>query len=463
MAICKLYKLFFKVKPIKLFCRQVHIKKIKYNVPSPFYFRLYSNSSSSQITTVENNEEKEIDPNQSTPSLPYISKRLKKRLQNSISEKKKDEENVQISEEAKEIIQEFMKNEPSSSDLPVDFPSDSKRYTDWYRSQERKAYRPKVDPETTTIFLFPGQGSQFVGMGKALLDYPNVKEMFEIANSILGYDLLKLCLNGPKKELDKTAICQPAVLVSSLAAVEKLKVENLQAIENCVSAAGFSIGEFAALVFSGVITFEDAIKLVKVRAEVMQASSEAIPSGMMSVFCTHKTKLRLAMEVSQEVCKQKHGINNPICHVANYLYPDCKVIAGHEQALEFIAQNSKDFGIKRTKRLAVSGAFHTNLMQDGLPDFTNALKKVEFQPPSIPVFSNVKAERYSNSNQEFLKLLRMHLIKPVKWEQIMHILYSRKKGEKFPHTYEVGPGKQLGTLLRMVNVKAFENYHNVEI
>lgn len=111
----------------------------------------------------------------------------------------------------------------------------------------------------------------------------------------------------------------------------------------------------------------------------------------------------------------------------------------------------------------MSGAFHTNLMRDGLPDFTNALKKVEFQPPSIPVFSNVKADRYSNSSQEFLRLLRMHLIKPVRWEQIMHILYSRKKGEKFPHTYEVGPGKQLGTLLRMVNVKAFENYHNVEI
>ena len=133
------------------------------------------------------------------------------------------------------------------------------------------------------------------------------------------------------------------------------------------------------------------------------------------------------------------------------------------QALEFIAQNMKDFGIKRTKRLAVSGAFHTQLMQEGLQDFTYALKKVEFQPPAIPVYSNVKAGQYSNSREEFIKLLRKHLIKPVKWEQIMHVLYSRQKGEKFPHTYEVGPGKQLGTLLRLVNLKAFENYHKVDI
>lgn len=434
---------------------------INYHRFSP---HLNCNLSSLKHPTIVDNEETQSDPHQSSPSS-YISKRIEKRLEKAKSERIKLEDSQKMPKQSKEIVQDFLKNNNDDFPLevPVDFPSDSQKYLNWYRSQERKAHRLKVDPETTTCILFPGQGSQFVGMGKALLDYPNVKEMFEIANNILGYDLLKFCLNGPQQELNKTRICQPAVLVTSLAAVEKLKTDHLQVIENCISVAGFSVGEFAALVFSGAITFEDAIKLVKVRAEVMQAASEAIPSGMLSVFCTHKTNLSLAMEVSREVCKQKHGIKNPICHVANYLYPDCKVIAGHEQAIEFIAQNAKDFGIKRTKRLAVSGAFHTSLMQDGLPEFSNALKKVEFQPPAIPVFSNVKAERYSNSNQEFQKLLKLHLVKPVKWEQTMHVLYSRKKGENFPHTYEVGPGKHLGTLLRMVNLTAFQNYHKVEI
>lgn len=115
---------------------------------------------------------------------------------------------------------------------------------------------PKIDPRNTSIVLFPGQGSQYVGMGKDLLKFPMAKDLYDLASYILGYDLLKLCLNGPKEKLDQTRFSQPAILVTSLAAVERLKEERPDAIDNCVATAGFSLGELTALIFAGAIGFE---------------------------------------------------------------------------------------------------------------------------------------------------------------------------------------------------------------
>lgn len=115
---------------------------------------------------------------------------------------------------------------------------------------------PKHDPRNTSIILFPGQGSQYVGMAKNLLKFPMAKDLFELANYLLGYDLLKLCLEGPREKLDQTKYCQPAVMVTSLAAIERLKEERPKAIDNCVATAGFSLGEITALVFAGALGFE---------------------------------------------------------------------------------------------------------------------------------------------------------------------------------------------------------------
>lgn len=124
------------------------------------------------------------------------------------------------------------------------------------RKQGEFFRKPKHDPRETSIILFPGQGSQYVGMGKDLLKFPIVKDLYDLASHILGYDLLKLCLNGPKEKLDQTKYCQPAVLVTSLAAVERLKEERPGAVDNCVGTAGFSLGELTALIFAGAIGFE---------------------------------------------------------------------------------------------------------------------------------------------------------------------------------------------------------------
>ena len=142
------------------------------------------------------------------------------------------------------------------------------------------------------VIFFPGQGTQFVGMcGNVSEMSSSVRLLYDMASEMLGYDLLQLCEQGPIEQLNKTQYCQPAVLVTSLAALEKLRESNPQALESCVATAGFSIGEITALVFGGVLSFEDAMKLVKVRAEAMQLASEMVPSGMATVLYGADSKL----------------------------------------------------------------------------------------------------------------------------------------------------------------------------
>ncbi|XP_059182060.1 malonyl-CoA-acyl carrier protein transacylase, mitochondrial [Centropristis striata] len=321
--------------------------------------------------------------------------------------------------------------------------------------------RARKDPRGSSVLLFPGQGSQFVGMGRGLLKYPNVREMFSVAQQVLGYDLLALCLQGPEDQLRETVHCQPAVFVTSLAAVERLNHENPKAIETCVAAAGFSVGEYAALVFSGSMNFAEALYAVKVRAEAMQEASQLVPSGMLSVTGRPQAQYKAACLQAEEHCSSL-GIKEPVCSVANYLFPDGRVLAGHQQALEFLQQNSGQLQFLRTKALPVSGAFHTELMASAAEALRKVLRQVEVRRPEINVYSNVDAKRYMNADQVRRQLVKQ-LVAPVKWEQTLHEIYERTQGTKFPDTYEVGPGRQLGATLVKCNRKAFMTYANVEV
>ncbi|XP_061920801.1 malonyl-CoA-acyl carrier protein transacylase, mitochondrial [Entelurus aequoreus] len=321
--------------------------------------------------------------------------------------------------------------------------------------------RPWKDPSGSSVFLFPGQGSQFVGMGRGLLRYPNVGEMFKVAQKILGYDLLSLCLEGPEEELMKTVHCQPAVFVTSLAAVERLSQENPTAIETCIAAAGFSVGEFTALVFSGALTFAEALYAVKVRAEAMQRASELVPSGMLSVMGKPQAHYKHACLQAREHCKTL-GLEEPVCSVANYLFPDGRVIAGHKEALGFLQQNSRHLHFARTKMLPVSGAFHTDLMASAAEPLKDVLRQLEVRRPEINVYSNVDGKRYMSDGHVRRQLVKQ-LVSPVKWEQSLHEIFERAQGQKFPHTYEVGPGRQLGATLLKCNRKAFGAYTHVDV
>ncbi|CAH2278362.1 malonyl- -acyl carrier transacylase, mitochondrial [Pelobates cultripes] len=316
-------------------------------------------------------------------------------------------------------------------------------------------------PTNSTVLLFPGQGSQQVGMARALLNYPNVRTMFDAAHKVLGYDLLELCLHGPEEVLSRTVHCQPAVFVTSLAATEKLSHEDPTAIDNCVAVAGFSVGEFAALVFSGALDFTEALYAVKARAEAMQRASDAVPSGMLSVIGRPHSKYNVACAEAREHCKSI-GLENVVCDVANYLFPDGRVIAGNIEALQYLQRNSRKYHFLRTKMLPVSGAFHTPLMAPAMEPLQKALKNLEFKQPYVPVYCNIDGKRYKHASV-ISKLLVKQLVSPVKWEQTMHAIYERKKGVDFPRTLEMGPGRQLGSILKSCNFKAWKYYQNVDV
>ncbi|XP_027810421.2 malonyl-CoA-acyl carrier protein transacylase, mitochondrial isoform X1 [Marmota flaviventris] len=316
-------------------------------------------------------------------------------------------------------------------------------------------------PGQCSVLLFPGQGSQVVGMGRGLLGYPRVRELYDAAQRVLGYDLLELSLQGPQEDLDRTVHCQPAVFVASLAAVEKLHHLQPAVIENCIAAAGFSVGEFAALVFAGAMEFSEGLYAVKVRAEAMQEASEAVPSGMLSVLGQPRSKFDFACLEAQKHCKSL-GIESPVCEVANYLFPDCRVISGHLEALRFLQKNSSRYHFRRTKMLPVSGGFHTRLMGPAVQPLAQVLKTVAIRKPLVAVYSNVSGSRYLHPTH-IRQLLGQQVVSPVKWEQTMHAIYERRRGTEFPSTWEVGPGQQLGSILRSCNLKAWKGYSHVDV
>lgn len=312
-----------------------------------------------------------------------------------------------------------------------------------------------------SVILFPGQGTQYVGMGKNLC--ARAASLFEMANQVLGYDLLKLCQDGPEDDLNRTLHSQPAVMVSSLAAVENLADMSKGAVEKCIATAGFSVGEFASLVLAQSIDFVDALRLVKMRAEVTQLLSDSIPGGMMTVITGNDGKIKQACVMAQEYCIRS-GLpkEESICSIGNHLFPHAKVISGHQKALEFIEHNGKDFGIKRMKRLAVSGAFHSELMRSARQDLRTALSKIDIKDPKIQVYSNVDSTVYTNADH-IRTSLEKHVYRPVMWEQIIKRIYSDNKFEdELPITFECGPQKTLTTLLGMINLKAKKLAYNIE-
>lgn len=184
-------------------------------------------------------------------------------------------------------------------------------------------------------------------------------------------------------------------MVSSLAALERLKEERPNAIDNCVATAGFSLGEITALVFADAIPFDKGLRLVQVRAEAMQLAAERVSGGMATVLFGPDTDIKDACAKAIDWCISK-GIESPECRVANYLYPHCKVIAGNSEALQYLETNAKHLRLRRIKKIPVNGAFHTELMASAVEPFTRALKKITISDPIINVHSNVDGKKYRN-------------------------------------------------------------------
>ncbi|KAH8074492.1 [acyl-carrier-protein] S-malonyltransferase [Aureococcus anophagefferens] len=246
------------------------------------------------------------------------------------------------------------------------------------------------DYSAKTTFLFPGQGAQSVGMAaETAAAVPEAAALFAKASDILGYDLLAKCAEGPKEELDSTAVSQPAIFVSSMAAVEKLRSESPETVDSATCAMGLSLGEYSALCFAGAISFEDGVKLTKLRGEAMQAAADATPSSMVSVIGLDKDKVA---ELCEAATKSGGSVTT-----ANFLCKGNYAVSGDVAACDAVEEIAKpDFKARMTVRLAVAGAFHTDFMAPAVDALAAALKETDVASPRIPVVSNVDAKPHSD-------------------------------------------------------------------
>ena len=279
-------------------------------------------------------------------------------------------------------------------------------------------------------FVFPGQGAQFVGMGKDLYEnHALAKELFDKANEILGYRITDIMFEGTDEELKQTKVTQPAIflhsVISALCLGEEFKPD---------MAAGHSLGEFSALTAAGALSFEDGLRLVYARAMAMQKACEAQPSTMAAV-------IGLADDVIERICYETEGVVVP----ANYNCPGQVVISGEVEAVKTACAKLKEAGAKRALPLAVGGAFHSPLMEPARVELAAAIETTPFNPPVCPVYQNVDAKPYTEAADIKANLLKQ-LTSPVRWTQtVMNMLQ-----DGMTEFVECGPGTVLTGLINRI-------------
>ncbi len=280
-----------------------------------------------------------------------------------------------------------------------------------------------------------------MGMGKALYESsPAARSMFERANAVLGYDLADLCFHGPSEKLDATSFSQPALFVTSLVALEEMRSQTPDVVLACEAAAGLSLGEYTALVFSGAVKFEDGLRLVQKRGEAMQAAADLEGSGMVSI-------LGMDQPAVQAICDESRS-ENRVLQIANLLCPGNIVVSGHDDMCLAAAEAANAAGAMKTIPLAVAGAFHTALMQPAVEQLEAALAEVPLSKPEILFVSNVDASPHDDP-EEIRDLLLQQVCSPVLWEASMRFLLERQHDQ----FYEVGPGRVLRGLMKRINRK----------
>ncbi|MEO5648956.1 MAG: ACP S-malonyltransferase [Ginsengibacter sp.] len=280
-------------------------------------------------------------------------------------------------------------------------------------------------------FVFPGQGSQFIGMGKNLYDEDEqAKILFEEANDILGFSISDVMFYGTAEELVQTKVTQPAVFLHSLIAFKTLSKNTPEMV------AGHSLGEFSALVANGCLSFKEALHLVSVRATAMQKACEMNPSTMAAILALDDKKV-------EEVCA---SITNEIVVAANYNCPGQVVISGSKKGIEEACILLKEAGAKRALVLPVGGAFHSPLMQPAKEELSAAIEKAVFNAPFCPVYQNVVAKAVTDPAEIKANLISQ-LTGPVKWTQTIEQMVR----DGATYFTECGPGKVLQGLISKIN------------
>lgn len=283
-------------------------------------------------------------------------------------------------------------------------------------------------------FIYAGQGAQYTGMGKDLAEnYKEAAEVFDVANESIGFDIAKLCFEGPDEELMKTENTQPAVLTMSIACLRVLESRGF----NPDVAAGLSLGEYSALVNAGALKFEDAVPLVRLRGKLMQETVPLGKGGMAAI-------IGLTNEEVLDVCKQasQYGIVEP----ANFNCPGQISIAGEIEALEKAIEIAKSKGAKRAVMLSVSAPFHCSMLQPAGEKLGEALDKIQFGDLKLPVISNVNAQ-YIKDKSDIKNLLVRQVYSSVLWEATI----ERMIQDGVDVFVELGPGKVLSGFVRKID------------
>lgn len=280
-------------------------------------------------------------------------------------------------------------------------------------------------------YVFPGQGAQFVGMGKDLYDNsPLAKEMFEEANKILGFRITDLMFEGTDEDLKQTKVTQPAIFLHSVILAKTLGDDFKPEM-----VAGHSLGEFSALVANGTLSFEDGLRLVSKRAQAMQKACEAEPSTMAAI-------LGLEDDVVEKICAEINEVVVP----ANYNSPGQLVISGSHKGIDMAIEKLSAAGAKRAMKLMVGGAFHSPLMEPARTELAEAINSTTFNKPICPIYQNVSAKAVTKP-VEIKENLIQQLTAPVRWTQIMVNMIA----DGAAHFTEVGPGKVLQGLIKKVD------------
>jgi [acyl-carrier-protein] S-malonyltransferase len=289
-------------------------------------------------------------------------------------------------------------------------------------------------------YVFPGQGSQFSGMGKNLYEQnETAKQLFEKANEILGFSISDIMFEGTDEQLKQTNVTQPAVFIHSVVAYLTMPEVQPDMV------AGHSLGEFSALVANKTLSFEDALKLVSIRAKAMQAACEIQPSTMAAV-------LALADDKVEEICATVFKENNEVVVAANYNCPGQLVISGSVKGIEIACEQMKAAGAKRALVLPVGGAFHSPLMEPAKVELAAAIEATTFNTPICPVYQNVVASAVTDPAQIKANLIAQ-LTGAVKWTQTVEAMVA----DGASHFTEVGPGKVLQGLVQKIHKEAVVN------
>jgi [acyl-carrier-protein] S-malonyltransferase len=286
-----------------------------------------------------------------------------------------------------------------------------------------------------TALLFAGQGAQSVGMGRDFAgQFPSARQWFDRANSILGYDLAKICFEGPEGELTKTEHAQPGIYLVGWVAFQLLR-ERVPGLQ-FEATAGLSLGEFTAVSAAGVMPFEDGLKVVRQRGQFMQEACEASHGGMAAIIGLDEARTR-------EVCAEA-GVE-----LANLNCPGQIVISGPADKMAAACELAKAKGAKKAMPLAVAGAYHSTLMASAKPKLDAALKSISLQPAATPIISNVTAQPHGGPLEVYQRLVEQ-VTSPVRWEDSMRYLLA----QGFTRFIELGPGKALSGFMRRIDSNA---------